>query len=252
MSTVMISRRTLLASSALLAFAPVCAATTGPVYRDARAPVADRVEDLLSRMTLEEKVAQMCSMWTSKGQILNQDGSFSPEKAAKVMPNGLGQIARPADTFGNKRFFTGDWFRGVEETAPLVNAMQRYFVEKTRLGIPALIHEETAHGYQARGATIFPIPPALGSTWDPELVEEVFSTIGKEARVRGVNVALSPVVDLMREPRWGQGKAIRAVTTSVLEPECRKVRDYDHHMSVMGEHHHGDFIGPILACHQAS
>ncbi|WP_030539468.1 glycoside hydrolase family 3 N-terminal domain-containing protein [Sphingobium sp. DC-2] len=205
MSTMMmISRRTLLASSALLAFSPVRAATGGPVYRDARAPVADRVKDLLSRMTLEEKVAQMCSMWTSKGKILNEDGSFSPEKAATALPHGLGQIGRPADTFGNKRFFKGDWFRDVEETAPLVNAMQRYFVEKTRLGIPALVHEETAHGYQARGATIFPIPPALGSTWDPELVEQVFSTVAKEARVRGVNVALSPVVDLMREPRWGR------------------------------------------------
>jgi beta-glucosidase len=197
-----ISRRGLLASSALFALVPAHA-LAAPVYRNANASIADRVKDLLSRMTLEEKVAQMCCVWTSKGKFLEPDGAFSPVKAATAMPNGMGQIGRPADTFGTKRF-PGTWFRAIEETAPLVNAMQRFFVEQTRLGIPALIHEETAHGYQALGATIFPVPPALGSTWDPELVEQVFSVIGKEARVRGVTVALSPVVDLMREPRWGR------------------------------------------------
>lgn len=198
-----ISRRALLASSALLAFTPAAALAAAPLYRDPRAPIADRVRDLLSRMTLDEKVAQMCSIWTSKGKFLAPDGAFSPDKAAQAFRNGIGQIARPADTFGTKRF-PAEWFRDEGETAPLVNAVQRFLVQHTRLGIPALVHEETAHGYQARGATIFPVPPALGSTWDPDLVEQVFAVIGKEARVRGVTVALAPVVDLMREPRWGR------------------------------------------------
>ncbi|MCP3733533.1 glycoside hydrolase family 3 C-terminal domain-containing protein [Sphingomonas sp. RP10(2022)] len=203
MTTIVVSRRALLASSALLAFVPARAFGAAPVYRDARAPIADRVKDLLSRMTLEEKVAQMRCVWTEKGKILDAQGNFSPDKAAQAFPDGIGQIGRPADTFGTRRF-PAQWFREPEETAPLVNAMQRYFVERTRLGIPLLVHEETAHGYQARGATIFPIPPALGSTWDPALVERVFAVVGKEARVRGVTVALSPVIDLMREPRWGR------------------------------------------------
>lgn len=197
-----LSRRALLASGALLAFQPALAAT-GPLYRDRRAPVDDRVRDLLSRMTLEEKVAQMRSVWTSKGEFLNGDGSFSAEKADKSLLQGIGQIGRPADNFGTSRMFKS-WFREQDDTAPLINAIQRFLVEKTRLGIPALFHEETAHGYQARGATIFPIPPALGSTWDPDLVEQVFAVTAREARARGVTVALGPVIDLMRDPRWGR------------------------------------------------
>ncbi len=79
-------------------------------------------------------------------------------------------------------------------------------VEKTRLGIPALFHEEAAHGLLARGATIFPIPAGLASTWDTELVEQVYQVAGREARLRGATIVLSPVVDLMREPRYGRSE----------------------------------------------
>jgi beta-glucosidase len=77
-------------------------------------------------------------------------------------------------------------------------------VESTRLGIPVLFHEETAHGLAVKGATSFPIPPGLGSTWDPDLLEEVFTHVARQARTRGVNVGLSPVLDLIRDPRWGR------------------------------------------------
>lgn len=198
-----ISRRALLASSILAAPAMALAAPLLPVYRDPRAPAEVRVRDLLSRMTLEEKVAQMQAIWWEKQTILSPDGNFSPEKAAGVMPNGIGQLGRPSDNVGTPRL-SKTTFRTVEDTVRLVNDVQRYLVEKTRLGIPALFHEETAHGLAAGGATIFPIPPALASTWDPVLVEQAFTVVGREARVRGATVALSPVLDLARDPRFGR------------------------------------------------
>ncbi len=198
-----ISRRAFIASAA--ATLPAIAGAngkSGPLYRDVRAPIADRVRDLLGRMTLEEKVAQMRCLWFSKSQILD-GGVFSPAKAAKVLANGIGQIASPSDTVGTSRYGK-DHYRTAEETVDLVNAIQQYLLEKTLLGIPALFHEETAHGLKARDATIFPIPPALGSTWDPALVEQAFAVAGREARLRGATVGLSPVLDLVRDPRFGR------------------------------------------------
>ncbi len=154
-------------------------------------------------MTLEEKVAQMRSLWFGKANILNADGTFSADKARSALTNGIGQVGRPSDFMGSPRFVK-ERFRSVEETVSFVNATQKFLVEQTRLGIPALFHDETAHGYMASDATIFPIPTALGSTWDTELVEQVFAVTGREARLRGATVALSPVIDLLREPRWGR------------------------------------------------
>ena len=200
----LLGRRELLASTFLMMAAPAFAAT-GPLYRDRSAPIDMRVRDLLGRMTLEEKVAQMQCVWFSKGRLLNADGNLSPEKAQVAIPNGIGQIGRPSDTAGTP-LYTQTSFRSVESTVAFVNDVQRYLVEKTRLGIPALFHEETAHGYAAKDATVFPIPPGLASTWDPALVEQVFTVTAREARSRGATVALSPVLDLMREPRFGRSE----------------------------------------------
>ncbi len=175
------------------------------VYKDPQAPVAARVQDLLSRMTLEEKAAQMHSFWFGKANVVNADGSFSVDKARTLLANGIGQIGRPSDFMGSPRFVK-ERFRSVDEAVGFVNAAQKFLLEQTRLGIPALFHEETAHGYMAGGATIFPNPTALGSTWDTELIEQVFSVAGREARLRGGTVALSPVLDLLREPRWGRAE----------------------------------------------
>jgi beta-glucosidase len=179
------------------------AAGAQETYRDAKAPMAERVKDLLSRMSVEEKAAQLCSTWFGKGRFLDANGAFSAEKARTAIPHGIGQVARPGDNFGTPRAQTVP-FRTVEDTVALVNAIQRFAVEQTRLGIPVLFHEETAHGFRARGATIFPVPPALASTWDPELVEQAFAVTAREARAVGITVALSPVIDLMREPRYGR------------------------------------------------
>lgn len=202
-----LTRRTLLSSVAALAAAPAFAADT-VVYRDAKVPISVRVADLLQRMTLEEKAAQLGCMWFTKGKLMDvKTGVFSPEKAAVAIPNGLGNLGRPSDTAGMPyNVFMDNAFREPEDAITFSNAVQRFLVEKTRLGIPALFHEETAHGLAVKGATSFPIPTALGSTWDPELVEDVFTYVARQSRARGVPVGFSPVLDLIRDPRWGRSE----------------------------------------------
>ncbi|WNO52361.1 glycoside hydrolase family 3 N-terminal domain-containing protein [Stakelama saccharophila] len=194
-------------AAAVATTAPVPAAQAerhqAPLYKDASAPVAARVDDLLSRMTLEEKVAQIMTVWGGKEKIFDDDLQFDPAKMAKVFPHNIGQVARPSDAKGpiSPRELPG---RDVRRTIKLVNAMQRYAVTKTRLGIPILFHEEGLHGYAALGATSFPQAIALASSWDPDLVRRVNAVTAREIRARGVSLALSPVVDIARDPRWGR------------------------------------------------
>lgn len=208
LSDITLTRRHVLAFSAASAgAATVGAAPARPAadapYRDAGLPIEARVQDLLARMTLEEKIAQLRVMWIGKFGILDADGSFSPTKARSPLANGLGQISRPADTMGTQAFRTGRHI-DMERSVPLVNAVQRYMAEETRLGIPVMFHDETAHGLAARDATIFPAAPALASTWDPALIEQVFTVVAREARLRGNTIGLCPVLDLMRDPRFGR------------------------------------------------
>ncbi|WP_448501654.1 glycoside hydrolase family 3 N-terminal domain-containing protein [Sphingomonas sp.] len=178
------------------------------VYRDARAPIADRVRDLLGRMTLEEKVAQTIALWATKSEIM-QGLEFDPVKASASYPNGFGQITRASD----KRGVTGvrgaaggtaaNW-RTPQQTVDFVNAVQRWATERTRLGIPVLMHEESLHGYMATDATMFPQAIALAGTFDTGLMRRVQSQIAREVRARGVPFVLSPVVDIVRDPRWGR------------------------------------------------
>jgi beta-glucosidase-like glycosyl hydrolase len=181
-----------------------CAGTVAaqqPVYRDAARSVDERVADLLARMTLDEKVAQLQGIWVRKNQIQAADGRFNPGTAKAVLGNGIGQISRPSEA-GNTP--TGPRGRNAREHAEYVNAIQKWLIENTRLGVPAMFHEEALHGFAAPGATHFPVPIALGSTWDPALLERVMSVAAKEARARGCQEVLSPVVDLGRDPRWGR------------------------------------------------
>jgi beta-glucosidase len=182
----------------------------GPLYKDPRQPVAARVEDLLSRMTLAEKVGQMQAIWENKGDIQTPDGSFSEARAERAYPDGLGEITRPSDlrgvavAAGAADEGTQRPGRGPRETADYTNAAQYWAVEHTRLGIPLLIHEEALHGYVAPEATSFPQAIGLASTWDPDLLTQAFSVAAREMRARGVYVALAPVVDVARDPRWGR------------------------------------------------
>jgi beta-glucosidase len=194
-----------LASSTYAAQAPANA----PIYKDPRQPVERRVEDLLARMTLDEKVAQLETIWESKAKLQTADGTFSPELASKNFPNGIGGFARPSDkrgvSAGNAAAgATRAVNRDARDTAEYINAAQHWAVEHTRLGIPILMHEESLHGYVARGATSFPQAIGLASTWDPELVTRVFGVAAREMRARGAFLALAPVVDVAKDPRWGR------------------------------------------------
>ena len=177
-------------------------ASERPLYKDAAQPIERRVEDLLSRMTIEEKVGQMVAIWEHRGRIQAPNGTFSAERASRAFPNGLGMVSRPSDRRGHDNAPAGN--KGPRETAEWVNAAQRWAVERTRLGIPILFHEEALHGYVARDSTSFPQSIALASTFDPALVERIFNVASREMRARGVHLALAPVVDVARDPRWGR------------------------------------------------
>jgi beta-glucosidase len=168
-------------------------------YRDPKLPVEQRVADLLSRMTLEEKVAQMEGAWEnrqffsdSKTLFVDQDGNFIPENAAALLKNGLGEISRPSEK------------RGPRQMAIYTNTVQKWVKENTRLGIPVLFHDECLHGHVAPGGTSYPQAIALSSTWDPALVQSVFTATAAEVRARGAQHCLAPVLDLARDPRWGR------------------------------------------------
>lgn len=172
-------------------------------YWNPKLPVKERVDDLLSRMTLEEKVAQMISVWTGKTRIQHADYTFDPAKATKLYPNGLGFFTRPSDKKGpvSPRVLPP---RTIRQSVAYVNAVQAWSREHTRLGIPVLFHEEALHGLAALNATSFPVPMGLASTWDPGLVREANTLIASQVRARGVYQVLSPVVDVARDPRWGR------------------------------------------------
>jgi beta-glucosidase len=192
-----------LGSDAAAKPAPPAAADKAPLYKDPKAPIEARVNDLLARMTLEEKVAQLITVWTGKTAIFDPNLQFDPAKAAKVYPNGLGALARPSDRKGPVSPRIQRW-RDAKETVALTNAVQKWSMEHTRLGIPVLFHEEGLHGYQTQDATSFPQAIALASSWDPDLVREVNTVTAREIRARGVSEVLSPVVDVARDPRWGR------------------------------------------------
>ncbi|MGZ8844490.1 MAG: glycoside hydrolase family 3 N-terminal domain-containing protein [Pyrinomonadaceae bacterium] len=149
-------------------------------------------------MTLEEKIAQLMCLWSNRPQVGPQTdfstdrGDFSPEKAAQVMRYGIGQIARQRER------------KGPREGAIFANTVQKWLIENTRLGIPAILHDEILHGHMAQGSTSFPQPIALSTTWDPEFVSRVFTAGALETRARGSHQVLGPNLDLARDPRWGR------------------------------------------------
>ena len=180
----------------------------GPLYKDASAPIDLRVRDLLGRMTLEEKVGQIIALWATKAEIMD-DLTFSPAKASATYPQGFGQITRPSDRRGAPNGSTqaggvGARWRTPSDTVAFIEAVQKWAVEETRLGIPVLFHEESLHGYMATDATMFPMAIGMAGSFDRALMREVQSVIAREVRARGVHLALSPVVDIARDPRWGR------------------------------------------------
>ncbi|HIE18304.1 TPA: beta-glucosidase [Candidatus Bathyarchaeota archaeon] len=157
--------------------------------------IETKVKNLLKNMTLEEKVAQLGSI---RGRSLLEDGKFSRRKAEQLLKNGIGQITRVS---GGARDVTDP-----KQAALIANEIQRFLKEETRLGIPAIIHEECLSGFMAYGATTFPQAIGLASTWTPNLIERVTATIRRQMRAVGVHQGLSPVLDVARDPRWGRNE----------------------------------------------
>ena len=158
-------------------------------YQESSRSIPERANDLLSRMTLEEKTAQMHALWL----ILSEDGEHRPRQddftggtdpaaVKKALRQGLGQISRALGSHGVEPK------RGVRA----LNRLQKFLHEETRLGIPALSHEECLVGLMARGATLFPSALAYSATWNPDLVERAAQAIGREARSVGCHQGLAP------------------------------------------------------------
>ena len=167
-------------------------------YKNPALPISKRVQDLIDRMTLEEKVAQMLCIWKQRELIIDANtGILNRDALRRHFRDGLGQIARISDLAG-----------GLEPVAmaELANQLQTFFTQETRLGIPVVLHEECLHGLAGKDATSYPQPIALASTFNPALVQEIFAAVASDARCRGVHQALAPVVDIMREPRWGRAE----------------------------------------------
>ncbi|BDU26671.1 glycoside hydrolase family 3 protein [Flavobacterium sp. GSB-24] len=154
-------------------------------YQDAKLPVEERVQDLLSRMTLEEKVRQM-DMY--RGDFFKDKEDFAKSKSAEKIGNlGIGAIH---DLY--------------PRSAKMINDLQTNVIKGNRWGIPALIMCEMLHGYLDEGSTAFPMNIGLGATWDVAVMDKVGKVIGMEARAHGVHFGFGPNLDLGREPRWGR------------------------------------------------
>ncbi|MFK8163918.1 MAG: glycoside hydrolase family 3 N-terminal domain-containing protein [Lewinella sp.] len=169
------------------------------VYRDASQSVDARIEDLLARMTVEEKVAQVTAVWNDKRRMDNDDYSFNPDSALLLMPHGIGHLTRPSELAGSH-----EAGRTGSEQVAYINAVQKWLVEETRLGIPALCHEESLHGLAALNATSWGQPISVAATFNRELTRELYATAARQAASRGAHVVLTPVVDVARDPRWGR------------------------------------------------
>jgi beta-glucosidase len=167
-------------------FTAAAAQPSVPDYRNASLPIPQRVADLVGRMTLEEKVEQLAG--GHHYELLDNSGQYTPEQAKEAF----------------QQFRKLDAHASPHDAAVLHNAAQRFLIEKTRLGIPAIFMGEALHGFMAYGSTSFPQVLGLASTWDPDLVKKVFSAAADEMASSGVNQAFTPVLDLARDPRWGR------------------------------------------------
>src|SRR5882672_55425 len=148
-------------------FFSVAVAQEALPYRNSSLPVEQRVADLLSRMTLDEKVTQLGGSWQNRSIVndetlffVDKNRAFLPDRAAVLLKNGLGEMSRPSEQ------------RGPREMAEFTNTLQKWIIERTRLGIPILFHEECLHGHAAPKGTAYPQALALASTWDTTLVHD--------------------------------------------------------------------------------
>lgn len=161
------------------------------LYKDKTQPIKVRVEDLISRMTLEEKAAQLCGDLAASFLV---DGKVSHDALVEKFKEGHGRITQ----------YSLVGLVDPKQIAAISNELQDFFVNETRLGIPVALQSENLCGYPSSGGTLFPAQINVGSTWEPELAQEMSTVIGQESRAVGITSAMSPVIDVSRDPRWGR------------------------------------------------
>ena len=171
----------------LILFFSSCNSSGKPAYKDSSLPVEKRVSDLLSRMTPEEKAAQLDMLYAEKSILTDKRALIEDSVIHFIDSMDIGSIH--------------DFY---PETAALANEVQRHAVEKSRLGIPLLFIEEGLHGYCGKGSTNFPVPIGSASSWDTTLIYNIGRVIATESRAHGIHFLLCPNLDLAREPRWGR------------------------------------------------
>lgn len=213
-----------------------CKSNNLPKYKNQALSVDERVEDLMKRMTLEEKISQLIGKGVFDSLAWDEEGNFLGTKDTTEFKKGMGSA--------------WIWNRGksAEFNARCINSFQKYMLGKSRLGIPVFIYAEALHGYMAKDATSFPQAIALGSTWDTTLLEQVFAAASLEASTRGVNQVLSPVIDLARDPRWGRTEECygedpylvsRMGLAAIYGLQGRSERIDSHHVAVTLKHFAG-------------
>jgi len=193
-----------LCSLSAVALLTACGTKT-PVYKDANRPAEERADDLIKRMTVDEKLGQLlCPLGWPMYEKVSADSVTISDKYRDFIQNQHGGMLWAV-------FRADPWTRktlenGLDPTlaAKAYNALQRYAMDSTRLGIPIILAEEAPHGHMAIGTTVFPTSIGLASTWDTELVEKVGETIGTELQAQGATIGYGPVIDLSREPRWSR------------------------------------------------
>lgn len=176
---------------------------SGP-FLDPSLPVEQRVADLIGRMTVEEKVGQLlCPMGWEMYEIQGND--VVPSEKFKTLQAdfmaGMLWATYRADPWTQKTLDNG---LNPGLAAKAGNALQKYVIENTRLGIPVFLAEEAPHGHMAIGGTVFPTGIGMAATWSPELIEKVGEAIGAEVRTQGAHISYGPVLDLSRDPRWSR------------------------------------------------
>jgi beta-glucosidase len=161
-----------------------------PPYRDASLPIRKRVDDLIGRMTIDEKVAQLMGLWNGGIEDFKPEIFDDPVKMKEIFGKGCNSV-HPAPF-------------GISDTVKMRNKIQKYLTEHTRLGIPSVFVDEGQHGMMRPEATVFPQAIGLACSWDTNLFEKVYGVVAHEMRSRGTHHALSPVIDVCRDPRWGR------------------------------------------------
>ncbi len=200
----MMQRLSLLILALVATTLPFAQSLSSLPYKNPALSTETRVADLLSRMTLEEKVGQLLcplgwEMYEIQGNEVYPSGKF--KQLVKERNAGMLWATYRADPWTRKTFENG---LNPELAAKAGNALQKYVMENTRLGIPIFLAEEAPHGHMAIGTTVFPTGIGMAASWSPELIKEVGNAVAKEIRTQGGHISYGPVLDLSRDPRWSR------------------------------------------------